>query len=256
MTTLATYWSMTINNPTESDMVLIMNPNDRCVKQLVWSPEEGEDGTPHIQAWLRLQRNNSMAFVKKLYPRGHFRPCLKDEYNENTHRYAQKNDETTRGQHTITLNEPVPAVDTLLYRVMQLYYESQNWTWRDPAHVSQNEILKDTQLIENQLVSREARLEKLFISTAYEKMKKRFFIQILMRIDHQAKNPPEIILPVLSTDDAASEADSNDGRTNQPALRPEASGQEDGSEVGDETESESGEGSDFCGSEGSDEQDD
>ena len=96
-----TYWSMTLNNPTDSEMVLIRNPNEKYIRQFVWTPEEGEEtGTPHIQGWLRLQRNQSLSFLKKLYPRAMFKGIEKDEYNENTHNYAQKNDGTERGHIT------------------------------------------------------------------------------------------------------------------------------------------------------------
>jgi len=78
-----TYWSMTLNNPTESEMVLVRNPNEKYIRQFVWTPEVGEkEGTPHIQGWIRMQRNVSKTVLIKLYPRASFRPIDKDQYNE------------------------------------------------------------------------------------------------------------------------------------------------------------------------------
>ena len=118
-----TYWSVTINNPDENDYLIMRNPNDKYIRSLVWTPEVGEEGTEHIQAWIRLQRNQSLAFVKKLYPRAHLKPTDKDMYNENSHQYAQKNDETTAGNHHVVLNDPLPGADTILYKVLDQAFD-------------------------------------------------------------------------------------------------------------------------------------
>lgn len=187
MTTLATYWSMTINNPTETDMVLVRNPNDRYIRQLVWTPEVGEDGTSHVQAWIRLQRNQSMAHVKKLYPRAHLKPITKDDYNENSQQYAQKEDDTTAGHHTISLNDPLPGVDTILYRVLEQMYDRTSSS-NKAGVIPVNDMLKESQIIEDEMVSERAGLEKLFISGTYDKMKRRFYKQIISRLLSKRQN--------------------------------------------------------------------
>lgn len=179
MTTLATYWSMTINNPTETDGVLVRNPNEKYIRQLIWTPEVGADGTPHVQAWIRLQRNQTMTFVKKLYPRAHLRPITKDDYNENTHDYAMKNDDTTAGHHVISMNDPLPAVDTILYRVLHEMVLDHHV---DSATIDQSNMLRWTKEVEDRLVSTRAGLEKLFTSGTYDKMKRRFYNQIISRL--------------------------------------------------------------------------
>jgi len=195
MLELYTYWSFTLNNPTEAEMVLVRNPNEKYIREFVWTPEEGEKGTPHIQGWIRLQRNNSKAFVIKLYPRAHFRGIAKDEYNENTHSYAQKTDVTTAGLHTITLNDPIPNADTQLYRVLREAFDriypklkevsmfpekyTPSYGIRD---LHQSQFLKLTEEIELEQVSQKANLEKIFVSPTYEKMKRKYWRQILSRI--------------------------------------------------------------------------
>jgi len=175
---------MTINNPTEADGVLVRNPNEKYIRQLIWTPEVGEDGTPHVQAWLRLQRNQTMAFVKKLYPRAHLKPLTKEGYNENTHDYAQKDDETTAGHHVISMNDPLPGVDTILYRVLEQAYKGEEWK-------NDTELLRATEAVENQMVSERAGLEKLFISGTYDKMKRRFYRQIILRLNTAKQHADE-----------------------------------------------------------------
>lgn len=199
-----TYWSITINNPDENDMLIIRNPNDKYIRQCVWTPEQGEDGTDHIQAWVRLQRNQTFSFVKKLYPRAHIRNCQKDEYNENTQQYAQKNDETTQGMHTISINDPLPANDTLLYqvvyqaferipdiekKVIDYYMDHHDDHHMKPVHprvfyVERQLQFKDMYFdaIERQMILEKARLEKVFISPVYEKMKSKYWKEILLRL--------------------------------------------------------------------------
>jgi len=238
MTTLATYWSMTINNPDETDMVLVRNPNDKYVRILVWSPEEGADGTPHIQGWLRLQRNNSLAFVRKLYPRAHFRHILKDEYNENTQRYAQKDDKTSRGQHTISVNDPIPALDTTLYRVLERVLEDAGETiwannWED------KDIIRSTKRIESTMVTEKSGLEKIFISNSYHKMKLQFWQEILVRLSRKKQEEQNVEIPVYNADDHTHE----DGDDEEGGLR-ETSGEEDSSQLSEGEGSDDGEGSD------------
>jgi len=196
MLELYTYWSFTLNNPTEAELILVRNPNAKYIREFVWTPEEGEDTkTPHVQGWLRLQRNQSKAFVIKLYPRAHFRGIAKDEYNENTHRYAQKNDVTTSGLHTISLNDPIPNADTQLYRVLregfnrafpQLKEDSMDPEKYTVTHgirdLSKSQFFKLLEHVETEEVETKANLEKIFVSPTYEKMKQRYWRQILTRI--------------------------------------------------------------------------
>ena len=214
---------MTINNPTETDAVLVRNPNEKYIRQLVWTPEIGDDGTPHVQAWLRLQRNQTMAFVKKLYPRAHFKPLTKEDYNENTYAYAQKDDETTAGNHVISINDPLPAVDTILYRVLERFWAARTEpiSIRDLGEV---EMLRGTQDVENTMVSERAGLEKLFISATYAKMKTRFYKQILNRLT--TDKPAEIVLPTINADDNT--------RTETPGRVLGGQHEDEGSEDSDE----------------------
>lgn len=191
-----TYWSVTINNPDENDYLIVRNPNEKYVRSLVWTPEVGEEGTQHIQAWVRLQRNQSLAFVKKLYPRAHLKPTDKDAYNENSHQYAQKNDETTAGNHHITLHDPLPANDTLLYKVFEQSFDrllerdarladhyKREGVWDIIQRINLKQLWCD--IIEREMIMERSGLEKIFISPAYEKMKAKYWKEILLRLKHK-----------------------------------------------------------------------
>lgn len=110
---------MTINNPSEEMMVLVRNPNQDYIRQLIWTAEEGEEGTPHIQAYLKLIKQQRMSFVKKLYPSGHFQPISAAEYQRNCVDYAQKEDETTVGAHVNTLADTIADPVYLLNRLIR-----------------------------------------------------------------------------------------------------------------------------------------
>jgi len=159
-----TYWSMTINNPDENDYVLVRNPNDRYIRQLVWTPEVGEEGTPHIQAWVRLQRNQTFTFMKKLFPRGHFKACTKDDYVENTNQYAQKNDKTTAGAHTITLNDPLVTIETIMKKVIERVIEQ---TLEQKVYT---ELDEHRLRVQREFVREDYRNAKFFVSATYKQM--------------------------------------------------------------------------------------
>lgn len=194
-----TYWSMTLNNPTEADMVLIRNPNDRYVREFIWTQEVGEEGTPHIQAWVRLQRNQTLKFMTRLYPRAHFKPCSKDDHNQATHDYAQKEDDTTAGRHHIVINDPQRDVLGCIEDLCDLWFIEQ---WRERYAMelfSQADTIRaiqaewDMEEICRQVRNRKRALEEhyvefvnirhsyLILSPSYERMWERFGNTIIAR---------------------------------------------------------------------------
>lgn len=181
------FWSMTINNYDDNDLALVRNGYADYCREIVHTLEEGEEGTPHIQAWIKLQRQQRLSFVKKLFPRGHFKPLTSDEYIQNTKLYAQKNDDTTRSVSVHKFNDPIPAVDTLLYRVCSQVVETV------PAEVwscdwNGEKAFEVMERVESSMVAKEARLEKLFVSPTYERMKKKFWYQIFVRVSKQLED--------------------------------------------------------------------
>lgn len=70
MTDRASCWSLTINNPTDSDMNTILPAGWSVEGQI----EVGKEGTPHYQALLKTPQIRFTA-VKKVFPRAHIEPA-------------------------------------------------------------------------------------------------------------------------------------------------------------------------------------
>lgn len=190
MTTLATCWSMTLNNPDENEMVLIRNPNPEYIRQLIWTPEEGdEEGTPHIQAYIKLMKQQRMSFIKKLYPRGHFKSITSDEYKKNCSDYAQKDDHTTVGAHVITYNEQIPDnvqfLRTMISEAISIdttgpKCEDQEH-WMD-TYFHTNDIIKSLDIAERSAVKKRPSVAKLIVSPTYARVKKLYLREITENI--------------------------------------------------------------------------
>jgi len=174
MTTLSTSWAMTINNPDENDYILVRNPNEQHIREIIWTPEDA--GTPHIQAFIKLMRQQRLSFVKKLFPRGHFTPITNDVYLLNSRNYAQKDDETTRGAHTITLNPVIPDAIGFLTQLIGEYVEdyADLDDLEDAAKVSTY-----LNTVERSHIALKPYLCKLVLSPIYTKAKKQYWKEIL-----------------------------------------------------------------------------
>lgn len=179
-----TYWSMTINNPTDADMVLVRNPNEKYIRQFIWTPEQGESGTPHVQAYIRLHRNQPVSFVSKLYPRASLKGCSSDEHEFNVSNYAQKDDPTTRGPHTNTLFDPLPSADTLLVKVLSQVWEDPDFLKQvdNPDDIPIKLVSKYKDLVERRFVSEKPMYMKVFVSPVYERCFNKFYHEIFSHL--------------------------------------------------------------------------
>jgi len=192
MTTLATCWSMTLNNPDDNEMVLIRNPNPEYIRQLIWTPEVGEEGTPHVQAYIKLMKQQRLSFVKKLYPRGHFKSITADDYKRNCSDYAQKDDKTTIGSHVITYNEQIPDVVAFLRKMLEEASGCDPMNDNQPDTPEQwlanwyrpNEILQRCGEAERRAVAIRPSVAKLLVSPTYTRVKKLYMREIIENIVH------------------------------------------------------------------------
>lgn len=162
------FWSMTLNNYDDRDLALVRNGYPDHMRELIYTLEQGESGTPHIQAWLKLQRQQRISFVRKLFPGGHFKPLTNDEYTLNTKLYAQKDDTTTRSAHVHTYNDPIPTIESLMKRVFQWIHREWNDFYSDEG------LYQYREQAEKALVRQDYRLAKIFVSATYKAMWKDF----------------------------------------------------------------------------------
>lgn len=163
------FWGMTINNYDETDLALVQNAYPDYMREIIHTLEKGEEGTPHIQAWIKLQRQQRLSFVKKLFPRGHFKPLTSDEYIANTKKYAQKLDDTATSGAVHRFNDPLKSIETTMKRVIlemrkDMVYEIYDNSLLTPYR----------RRAEKKMVEQDYKYAKVFVSATYKAMWKEF----------------------------------------------------------------------------------
>lgn len=128
-----TFWGYTLNNYTEAELVLVRSPPE-WVKEHVYTLEKGkEEGTPHVQGFLRLVKDQRMSFLKNYFlKRASWRPLVGDEYRENMRAYVQKQDETAASAtHQVRNTDPLvyPAMipEMLVREVYDVFEPFYSW---------------------------------------------------------------------------------------------------------------------------------
>lgn len=120
-TAKSTYWSITINNPSEQD-----DENIRLCLQKGWKlsgqKEAGENGTIHYQAMLHTPNQVRFSAVKKALPRAHI------EIAKNPlalKQYVQK--EETRVGELPEQSEYYPSLTKLWQLITEYYTSCEKW---------------------------------------------------------------------------------------------------------------------------------
>jgi hypothetical protein len=172
-------------------MVMIKNPQSEYIRQLIWTAECGEEEeTPHIQAYIKLMKQQRMSFVKKLYPRGHFRSITSDEYKKNCSDYAQKDDPTTIGHHVLTYNEQIPDVVAFLRTMVEASLDAElnreimpdtPKDWLD-TYYEEKPILRDIDKQERKAIIKQPMRAKLVVSPTYSRIKKLYLREIVENV--------------------------------------------------------------------------
>jgi hypothetical protein len=173
------FWGMTINNYDETDLALVQNGYPDHMRELVYTLEEGKEGTPHIQAYLKLKRQQRLSFVKRLFPRGHFKALTNATYVENTKRYAQKLDSTARSAAVHKFNDPIHTIEGLVRLVI-------NKMMDDCPDVDDLEDAR--KFVERWLVREDYTMAKIFVSATYKQMWKQFGHDMYQDIFHQRQS--------------------------------------------------------------------
>jgi len=65
----AKHWCLTINNYTPVDEAIFNNPP--LFKYAIYGREKGENGTPHLQAFVTMWKQTMLSAMKKIFPRAH-----------------------------------------------------------------------------------------------------------------------------------------------------------------------------------------
>jgi len=160
-----THWGMVINNYTETDLALVQQGYPDHIRQLIYTLERGEQGTPHIQAFIKMKRDCRLSHMKKLFPSGHFNFLDSSEYRLNAQRYAQKLDITAESGATITNGDPLHTVEgtvrTIINRIINEYADEEDLGVAR-RHAEYDAVMEDYTMA------------KVFVSATYKAMWKDF----------------------------------------------------------------------------------
>lgn len=159
------FWGMVINNYDETDLALVNNGYPDYMREIIVTKEVGKEGTPHLQAWIKLQRQQRLSFVKKLFPRGNFKPLTSDEYIRNTKDYAQKKDDTTAGATLHRFNDPMNTIESVMKKVIVRMVQDED---------EEMDMLTHRMRVERAMVEEDYKFAKLFVSSTYKAMWREF----------------------------------------------------------------------------------
>lgn len=242
------FWGMTINNYDETDVALLQQGYPDFIRQLIYTYEVGEQGTPHIQAYLKLYRQQRLSYVKKLFPRGNFKSLDNDEYRLNAQRYAQKLDKTADSPAVINNNpfpDPVVELLSVITDALETYYEESEWT-----HLKESHFMKSISMIQNLRVAEKPGLAKFYVSAQYRSIKKEFWISLVQNVinTHTHTHTDEILSHEGGITEDANDTEENSSQHSQ--------GEDSESEYNEESDSETNEGHSQSSGSSFDEEDD
>ncbi|MBV6343414.1 hypothetical protein [Candidatus Magnetobacterium casense] len=190
------FWEFTINNYTPTDIALLQQGYPDQLRQLVYSREIGEDGTPHIQGYVRLLRQQRLSYVRKLFPRAHFKAITCEVYNLNAQRYPQKQDDTSDG-HVVISNNAFPDPITELLEVIDEAMGDDMKTEKElAAEILATEFTR--------VIERPARA-KFYVSAVYTKVKERFLHQLIVAVRERRIKENEAHTHTHTQDETSSE---------------------------------------------------
>ena len=164
-----TYWQMTINNYDERDLALVRQGYPDDIRKLVYTLEKGEQGTPHIQAYIHMKRSVRLSHMKKLFPGAHFASQTSAEWRLNQHNYAQKLDPTAESPAVIQNNDPLHTIEGTIRRVMR-------WIEKEMAYheYSYKHLMEYRKMAEKRMVQEDYTMAKVFVSAVYKQMWKQY----------------------------------------------------------------------------------
>jgi len=156
-----TYWRMTINNYDDRDLALVRQAYPDDIRKLVYTLEEGKNGTPHVQAYIQMKRSVRLSHMRKLFPGANFESQTSKEWRLNQHNYAQKLDDTARSPAVIQNNDPLHTIEGTIRRVVAGMIDNY----------PEVEDLQTARLaVEREFVVADYTMAKVFVSSTYKQM--------------------------------------------------------------------------------------
>lgn len=189
-----TYWRMTINNYDERDLALVRQGYPDDIRKLIYTLEEGESGTPHIQAYIQMKRSVRLSHMRKLFPGANFASQTSAEWRLNQHNYAQKLDDTARSPAVIQNNDPLHTIEGTVRRVVEQMISDYN---------DEESIERARLLVEREMVVKDYTMAKVFVSSTYKTMWRNFGHEMYQCLftRHVEEQEARVEVPVLNQAD-------------------------------------------------------
>lgn len=173
------FWEFTINNYTQTDLALLAQGYPDQLRQLVYSREVGENGTPHIQGYVRLFRQQRMSYVQKLFPRAHFKAITCEVFNLHAQRYPQKQDATSDGPVNIMNSQfpdPVTELLDLLEDLLTNFYgpDGSDWLALARNQKEQHFIFRQLDHLKLQRVKEKPMRAKFYVSATFKAIESKY----------------------------------------------------------------------------------
>jgi len=243
-----TYWQMTINNYDERDLALVRQGYPDDIRKLVYTLEEGAEGTPHVQAYIQMKRSVRLSHMRKLFPGAHFNSQTSKEWRLNQHNYAQKLDDTARSAAVIQNNDPLHSIEGTVRKVVERIIDE----YGDAV-----ELVDSRRLVERELVIEDYSMAKVFTSATYRAMWKEFghemfeclFQARAKRLENDADTHTHTHREKLFSvaEDITKDAEDDEGEDGSTDYGSEAGEDDEGFDDGEGSESEASAESDDSG---------
>lgn len=134
----ASWWSITINHPTEEDRNRLAKPNlPTFVKSIRYQEEVGKEGTPHIQGAVNTTQIRFSA-IKKWLPRAHIEVARNKEALLN---YVQKADTAVAGTQVVVQADYL-AMDKALLAIASQEMDYMEWVTITNGHDSREKAFE------------------------------------------------------------------------------------------------------------------
>lgn len=125
----ASWWSLTLNNPTEQDRQTIHGPAPRWLKMVKGQDEIGETGTLHIQMCLNTDQVR-MSAIKGWLPRSHIVSATTQLHIQRLKNYVAKEETSVEGtqfEHKYREQEQHMTMADVMTRIAELAYADDEY---------------------------------------------------------------------------------------------------------------------------------
>lgn len=141
------HWTFTLNNYSEIEIEQLEQAFRVLCKKYVFQEETGEEGTPHLQGYIHLEKKSRMSALKKINERIHWEKCRSPKH---AIAYCQKEDTRTGKIYSKGLPKPIKLISELKdwqKEIEKIVLSEPNdrtvhWYWEEKGGVGKSAFTK------------------------------------------------------------------------------------------------------------------